>query len=151
MKLGKRTIIVITGGALLIGGVVACNRGMHCGSPEERGEWMVKKVSKELELNETQRVKLVEVKDEFLDVRKTMRSDRQQTRADVLAMLKQPTLDREKVNTIVGQHIATINTRSPAIIDAIGNFYDSLDDSQRAELREFIEHKMDHRGRRHWD
>jgi len=151
MKLSKRTIIVITGGALLIGGVVACNRGMHCGSPEERGKWMVEKVSKELELNETQQVKLVEVKDEFLDVRKTMRSNRVQTRKDILAMLKQPTLDREKANTIVGQHIETINTRSPAIIDAIGNFYDSLDDSQRAELREFIEHKMDHHGRRHWD
>ena len=151
MKLSKRAIIVITGSALLIGGVVACNRGMHCGSPEERGEWMVKKVSKELELNDIQQVKLVEMKDEFLDVRKTMRSDREQTRAEVLAMLQQPTLDREKVNTIVNQHIETINARSPAIIDAIGNFYDSLDDSQHAELREFIEHKMDHHGRRHWD
>ena len=151
MKISKRAIIVITGGALLIGGVVACNRGMHCGSPEERGKWMVEKVSKELELNETQQARLVEMKDEFLDVRKAMRSNREQTRTDVLALLNQPTLDREKVNTIVGQHIETISMRSPAIIDAIGNFYDSLDDSQRAELREFIEHKMDRHDKRHWD
>jgi protein CpxP len=149
MKLSKRTIIVITAGTLLIGGVVACKRGMHHGSAEDRGEWMVEKASKELELNTAQKARLVEVKNEFLDVRKTMRSDRTQTRADVLAMLKQPTLDREKMNAIVSQKIATINTRSPAIVDAIGNFYDSLDDSQRAELSEFIEDKMDRHAKRH--
>jgi protein CpxP len=110
---------------------------------------MVGKASKELELNAAQKARLVEVKNEFLDVRKTMRSDRAQTRADVLAMLKQPTLDREKMNAIVSQKIATINTRSPAVVDAIGNFYDSLDDSQRAELSEFIEDKMDRHAKRH--
>jgi hypothetical protein len=134
----------MTGGALLTLGVVACNHGMHFGTAEERGEWMVEKVTKELELNQAQQARLAEVKDEFLNMRITMLSEREQTRADVLAMLQQPTLDRDKANTIVDQHIATINSRSPLIIDAIGNFYDSLDDAQRTELREFIEHKMDH-------
>jgi len=150
MKFGKRTIILITSGVLLIGGVAACNRGMHHGTAEERGEWVVEKASKKLELNADQKSKLIVVKNEFLDVRKTMRSDRQQTRAEVLAMLKQPTLDREKMNVIVNQKITTISTRSPAIIDAIGNFYDSLDDSQRAELSEFIEDKMDRHAKSHW-
>jgi protein CpxP len=149
MKLGKRTIILITSGVLLIGGVVACNHGIHHGSAEERGEWIVEKASNKLELNAAQKAKLVEVKNEFLDVRKAMRSDRTQTRADILAMLKQPTLDREKVNAIVGQKIAAIDTHSPEIIDAIGNFYDSLDDSQRAELSEFIEDKMDRHAKRY--
>jgi len=151
MKLTRRTLIYMTGGVLLTAGVVACNHGMHFGSAEERGEWMVQKVSKELELNETQQARLVEVKDEFLEARRTMRSDREQTRADVLAMLQQPTLDRDKANAIVSLHMTTISSRSPVIIDAIGNFYDSLENGQRAELREFIEHKMDHHhGRRHW-
>lgn len=149
MKLRKRTIILITSGVLLIGGVVAGSRIMHYSSAEERGEWMVEKVSKELELNTTQKAKLVEVKSEFLDVRKTMRNEHEQTRADVLAMLNQPTLDREKANTIVNQKIATINAHSLEIVDAIGDFYDSLDDSQRAELSEFIENKMDHHAKRH--
>jgi len=152
MKLTRRTIIYMTGGVLLTVGVVACNHGMHYGSAEERGEWMVQKVSKELELNEVQLARLAEVKDEFLEARKTMRSDREQTRADVLAMLQQPTLDRDKANAIVGQHIDTINSRTPVIIDAVGNFYDSLDDAQRVELREFIEHKMEHHhGRHRWN
>ena len=149
MKLGKRAIIVITSGVLLIGGVAACKHKMHSASAEERGEWVVEKVSDDLELNDNQRVKLVAVKDEFLDMRKTIRSDRTQTRAEVLDMLKQPTLDREKMNAIVSQKIATINARSPAIVDAIGNFFDSLDDSQRAELSEFIEDKMERHAKHH--
>jgi Spy/CpxP family protein refolding chaperone len=144
MKFTKRTILLLSGGALLAVGIAACNHGMHFGTPEERGEWMVQKATKELELNTTQQANLSVVKDKFLDLRTTMRSDREQHRADVLAMLQQPTLDRNKANEIVNYHVETINTRSPAIIEAIGNFYDSLDNEQRAELREFIEHKLQH-------
>ena len=57
MKLSKRAIIVITSGVLLIGGVAACKHKMHSASPEERGEWMVEKVSKELELNDNQQLR----------------------------------------------------------------------------------------------
>ena len=149
MKLTRRNIVFMTGGVLLTVGVVACNHGMHFGSAEERGEWMVQKVTNELELNQTQQARLAKVKNEFLDMRKSMRSDREQTRTDVLAMLKQPTLDRGKANEIVGQYIEKINSRSPVIIDAIGNFYDSLDDAQRAELTAFFEHKMEHHHRWH--
>ena len=146
MKLTKRTIIYMTGIALLTTSIVACNRG----TPEERGERIVQKVTEELELTATQQTSLTEVKNEFLEMRKTMRSNREQTQTDIQAMLKQPTLDRNKANSIVNQHIETIHSRSPAIIDAIGNFYDSLDDSQRAELREFIEDKMEHHHGRHF-
>ena len=149
MKLRKRTIVIITAGTLLIGGVAACKHKMHSASAEERGEWVVDKVSKELELNDSQRIKLVEVKDQFIAVRKSMRSDREEVRKEVLAMLEQPTMDREKVNAMVNQKIAIVSEKSPSIIDAIGNFYDSLDDSQRAELSEFIEEKMERHAKHH--
>ena len=144
MKISKRTIIVITAGTLLIGGVAACKHKMHSATPEERGEWVVEKVSKKLELNETQKIKLVNLKDELLAVRKTMRSDRDEKRAEVLAMLQQPTLDREKANTMVQQKINVASTQAPVVIDAMADFYDSLDDAQRAELVEHIEDKMAH-------
>jgi len=151
MKLTKRKIIYMAGGALLIAGVVACNHGMHFSSAEERGEWMVQKVTQELKLNETQASRLVDVKAALLDARKTKRGNREQHSSDVIAMLNEPTFDRDKANEIVAQHIETVNTRAPVIIDAISNFYDSLDDAQRAELRKFVEHKMDHHhDRRHW-
>jgi protein CpxP len=146
MKLTKRTIIYMTGIALLTTSIVACNRG----TLEERGERIVQKVTEELELTETQQARLSEVKHAFLETRKTMRSNREQTKTDIQTMLKQPTLDRNKANSIVNQHIETIHSRSPVIIDAIGDFYDSLDDTQRAELREFIEDKMEHHHGRHF-
>ena len=149
MQFNKRNIIVITFGALLLSGLVACNHGMHFGTAEERGERMVHKVSKTLELNPTQVERLESVKDEFLDMRRSLRSDRAQTRADVLAMLQEPTLDRDRANAIVAHYVEKINTRSPRIIDAVGAFYDSLDDAQRAELTGFIEHKIEHHRRWH--
>ena len=149
MKPTKRSLIFLTGGALLAMGVVACNHGMHFGTPEERSEWMVQKVTGELELDQTQQARLAAVKDEFLDMRRDMRSDREQTRADLLAMLQQPTLDRDKANAIVAQYVDKVNTRTPQIIDAVGDFYDSLNDDQRAELNGFIRHKMEHHRRWH--
>ena len=66
MKLTKRTIIYMTGIALLTTSIVACNRG----TPEERGERIVQKVTEELELTEAQQTRLSEVKNEFLNMRK---------------------------------------------------------------------------------
>jgi Spy/CpxP family protein refolding chaperone len=146
MKLTKRTIIYMTGIALLTTGIVACNRG----TPEERGERIVQKVTQELELTATQQASLEQVKNEFLEMRNTMSSSREQIQADIRAMLKQPRLDRNQANSMVNQRIEAIHTRSPVIIDAIGNFYDSLDDAQRAELREFIEDRMEHHHGRHF-
>lgn len=136
----------MTGAALLATSIVACNRG----TAEERGERMVQKVTEELALTEIQQTRLSEVKNEFLEMRKTMRSNREQRQADIQAMLKQPTLDRNKANSIVNQHIETIHSRSPVIIDAIGNFYDSLDETQRVELSAFIEDKMENHHGRHF-
>ncbi len=149
MKLSKRSIAVIAAGAMVTVGVVACNHGMHFGTAEERSEWMVQKVSKELALNPVQQANLEAVKDGFLEMRSAMRSDREQTRREVLSMLQQPTLDRDKANAIVTQYLEKARMQSPHIIDAIGNFYDSLDDNQRAELTGFIRHKMEHHRRWH--
>lgn len=80
MKLTRRNIIFMASGLLLTVGVVACNHGMHFGSAEERGEWLVQKVSNELELNQAQQARLAAVKNEFLDMRKSMHSDRERTR-----------------------------------------------------------------------
>ncbi len=144
MKLTKRTIIYITGIALLTTSIVACNRG----TPEERGERMVQKITEELALTETQKSNLSEVKDAFLEMRKTMQSNREQTKTDIQHMLQQPILDRDMANSIVNQHIETIHSGSPVIINAIADFYDSLDDTQRTEIREFVDNKMDHSHRR---
>ena len=109
---------------------------------------MVQKITEELALTETQQSNLSEVKDAFLEMRKTMQSNREQTKTDIKLMLQQPTLDRDMANSIVNQHIETIHAGSPVIINAIADFYDSLDDTQRTEIREFVDNKMDHSHRR---
>jgi len=143
MKITKRTMTYLAGGVLLASAATGCHRGMHCGTAEERGEWVVQKVSSELELDDTQQARLAEVKDQFLDARRLMKVNREQHRAEVLTMLSQPTFDRDKANAMVGQQIETVNTRAPVVIDAIGNFWESLDADQQTQLREFVEDKIE--------
>ena len=145
MKFRKRTLLYISGAALLATSVVGCHRY----TPEERGEMVVEKITQELVLNETQQSNLSAIKTELLELRKSMKDQRDQTKTDIQAMLEQPTLDRNQLNAIVNQYVNTVQSRSPVIIDAIGNFYDSLDDTQRAEVKAFIDDKMDHHHRHH--
>ena len=61
-------LLVIIGGISLISG---CHRGMdHCpfhrSSPEKKANWAVKQLSKKLKLNDSQKQKLNQIKDEIL-------------------------------------------------------------------------------------
>lgn len=134
MKFTKRNIAYITGAVVLTTVIAACKHG----SPEERGAKLVDKVANKLELTDAQTSDLTVVKNELLEFRTTVKSQKEKTKADIVAMLEQPVLDRVQAAAIVNGYVETINDQSPEIIAALGNFYDGLDESQRAELREFV-------------
>jgi hypothetical protein len=46
----------------------------------------------------------------------------------------------------VGEKMAAVNAKSPEVIAALGDFYDSLAPAQQAKVRDF----MEHRGGRGW-
>ena len=138
---------------LVIAGTLAACGHHRYHDPEKRSEWFVEKVTDELELNESQQLKLANVRQEILTVRKEMQANRQSTHDDILAMLDQPQLDRQKVLSMVEQKTGSINQYAPQIVNALGEFYDSLSAEQRKELRnELREHvaKMDERQHHHW-
>ena len=82
-------------------------------------------------------------------MRKEMHADRQSTHDEILAMLDQPQLDRQKVLSLVEQKTGSINQYAPQVVNALGEFYDSLSAEQREELREHVA-KMDERQHHHW-
>jgi len=135
--ISKRIVILLAGGAVIAGTLAACGHHRYH-DPEKRGEWLVEKVTDELELNESQKTKLEAVRQEILTVRKEMHADRQSTREEVLAMLDQPQLDRQKVLSMVEQKTGSINQHAPKVVNAVGEFYDSLSEEQRSEIREHI-------------
>ena len=146
--ISKRIVILLAGSAVIVGTLAACGHHRYH-DPEKRGEWIVEKVTDELELNESQQAKLETVRKEILTVRKDMHADRKNVREEILVMLDQPQLDRQKVLSMVEQKTVSINQHAPQVVNALGDFYDSLSDEQREELREHFA-DMGERHHHHW-
>ena len=147
MKRISKIVIIAGGAVLLAGSIAACS---HHRGPEQRAEWMMEKVSKELKLDEAQQAKLKVLSDDMLAVRKQMRSEFGSDRDQVLGLLDQPKLDQAKILGMVKEHTQTINQQAPKIVAALGDFYDSLSPEQQAEVRKFAKEHHEHH-HRHWD
>ncbi len=140
-KTGKRILLVI-GGAAIATTLVAGGRHFY-GDHNYHADWMVHKVTEELELNEAQQLKLGHVRDVMLDARKQIHDSRKETRESILELLSQTEMDRQRVLALFNERTEAIRGRAPQVVDAIGDFYDSLDTAQREELREHVTEKMD--------
>lgn len=79
---------------LLVGG---CR---HYRSPEKRAEFVVKKITSELDLNDSQKKDLYRIKDEILSKRKELKLQGPRIPAEALAEFRQPTLDEKKINKV---------------------------------------------------
>jgi len=142
-----KALILLTGVVVLAGSLTAC--GHHRPSAEESAEhaaWMVERVSKKLDLNDTQKAKLEVLKTRLLAAREEAAQQHDADRKELLALLAQPTLDRTRVEALVTAHTRGIEAKAPEIIAAAGDFYDSLNAGQQRELREHVESRMNH----HW-
>jgi Spy/CpxP family protein refolding chaperone len=141
--MNKKRLSLIVGTVVLASTVTAC--GPRCASREEsaeRAEWMVERVSRQLDLNEAQQAKLEEVKAKLLAAREAATRQHEADRQEVLALLAQPALDRARAETLVQTHTRAVEARAPEIIAALGEFYDSLTAEQQQKLREQVESRM---------
>jgi Spy/CpxP family protein refolding chaperone len=49
--------------------------------------------------------------------------------------------DRTKAQAMVGEKMAVVGAKSPELIAAFGDFYDSLSPEQQAKVRDFMQHR----------
>ncbi len=116
MKTSTKRALLLVGGLVVTTSLVA--GGGHCyhHDPEHRAEWMVKKIGEKLELSDVQKEKLMILKDELIETRKEIRKGRESVREDILALLQQPTMDREKALIMVNERTDTIREHAPQIV-----------------------------------
>ncbi|MDH4273774.1 MAG: Spy/CpxP family protein refolding chaperone [Gammaproteobacteria bacterium] len=143
----SRALLVAT--VVVVGSLIAtgCNHWRHK-SPDEHAAYLVEKATKKLALNATQVAKLNILRDQLLEVAKEHKQTHAQMHADALSLLSQPTFDRQRVIGMVDERTKMVNAKAPAIVNAFGDFYDSLDASQQSTLKEFVEDRMEHFGGR---
>lgn len=145
----RRTVIGIFGATVLLGGLTACAQHRHHGwnaTPEEQAkhrERILERVGDKLDLNAEQKQKLAVLADKLQAQRTALRGTTTDPRTEVKALVAGEKFDRAKAQAMIGEKTAAVQAKSPEVVAALGDFYDSLNPAQQAKVREF----MDKRGR----
>ena len=124
-------------------GLAACGPGSHRGDPEDMAQYVVDKATKLLKLNEAQIVKLSALKEQVLTTRTEMRATHATSRAQAQALLEQPSFDRAQALSMIASHTQLMNDKAPPVINAFGDFYDSLTAQQQQTLRKELAERME--------
>lgn len=144
----KRSLFGLFGAAVALGGLTACGHrhaherfsGM---STEEQAEFRkraVDKVAGRLDLNEEQRKRLDALAGKLHEQRVALRGATD-PRAEVRSLVAGEKFDRTRAQALLGEKVAAVNTRSPEVIAAFGDFFDSLSPAQQAKVRDFLQHR----------
>lgn len=143
----KRSTKIITVAALtfsIIGGAVAIGKHRF-GDPAVRAEYMVGYISEELNLDSTQVQALELLKEEIMATRLKMRDQITPMHDEAKSMIAAEVFDQEKALQLINSKTGAVNEVAPYIVAALGNFLDSLNTEQKAEILDF----MDQRGGHH--
>lgn len=143
-RLSKHVLWTLGALAVTTSLVVAGTHHFRHHGPAHYAGWMVDKVTRELDLDQTQRDKLVVLKDELIKVHTSIRDDRKDVHAEVLELLTQPQLDRARILSMINERADALHEHAPQVVNAAGDFYDSLSAEQRDELRQRALDRWEH-------
>lgn len=149
----KRTLFGLFGVSILVGGLTACGHRHGFGAPmstEEAAEFrgkMIERVSSKLDLNADQKQRLTVLADKLHEQRLALVPAGKEPRADLQALVVGDKFDRTRAQTLVTEKTAAITGKSPEVIAAMADFYDSLNPAQQQKVREFMQKRPGwHRG-----
>ncbi|MEW8563733.1 MAG: hypothetical protein AB2541_16615, partial [Candidatus Thiodiazotropha sp.] len=98
-----------------------------------------------LDLNDSQKHQLTQLKEQIVLSVNELKRDRSTYVDQAIDLLESPQFDRERAHTLLMQKQAQLASLSTDIIDAFAEFSDNLDQSQRDKLQSMIKHHREHR------
>jgi len=108
-------------------------------SPEARVAWASERIASYLDLNNQQKNRLDELRDELIGTSQALREDGRTTGEEILIILDENKMDREKALAVVHHRLETMKARAPELVNRFGDFYDSLDAEQQATVRKPVQ------------
>jgi len=150
----KRTFVGIFGASALVGGMAACSHDhyRHGGWQSMNDEDVAKfksraadKIAGKLDLDADQKAKLALLMDRLQEQRAALRGSGD-PRRDVEALIKDGTFDRWHAQDLVNAKLTAVRDKSPQVIAAMADFYDTLRPEQQAKVREFLQRAGHHWG-----
>lgn len=144
----RRPLMGIFGAAIALGALTACaghghRQGWDSMSAEEQGRMrnrMLDRIAGKLDLTAEQKQKLGVVADRLMEQRAALKAGKD-TRTELQSLVSGDRFDRAKAQAMVTEKTAAIGARSPDVIAAFGDFYDSLQPAQQAKVREFMQRR----------
>lgn len=146
-------LVSLAGITALFGSLTGCGHHGHARggfsqmSDEEAAKLkarLVEKAGSKLELDAAQKAKLGVLADRLREQQLALMGSGASPRAEWQALFAGPTFERAKAEALVQSKTGAVQSKSPAVIAAMADFYDSLKPEQQAKVREFMA-----RGRRH--
>jgi len=137
--LRKNYVIMIVMAAMAALVLTACYR-----TPEQRAEYMVKRLSSELVLNDTQQAQLEKIKDEFLARRPEMAKMREETVKEANELMRSAEIDKAKLTVLVEKSQTGANDMIRFVFAKFTEIHDMLTPEQREKLTKHIEEHMLH-------
>ncbi len=151
----KRSLYSLVGASIVLGGLSACGHSRHGYgnmSAEDQAQMrgkIIERVSGKLDLNADQKQRLNVLADKLQEQRTALVGKTTNPRADVQALVAGDKFDRSRAQTLVAEKTAAITGKSPEVITAMADFYDSLTPAQQTKVREAMQkgrHGWWHRG-----
>ena len=151
----KRTFIGLFGASVLIGSMAGCSHhrfGAHSGTMSEEDATkfrtkMVERVGKELNLDDAQKQRLTVLADKLREQRQALMAGPNDPRAEIQSLVAGTTFDRDKAQGLVNAKTEALRSKSPEVIAAAAEFYDSLKPEQQQQVRDFMARRGGHRWR----
>lgn len=144
----KRTLYGVFGATIVLGGLSACghhgeSRGWQANAEESakfRGK-MIERVSSKLDLTTEQKARLNVLADKLQEQRAALVGQTTDPRAEVQALVSGDKFDRARAQNLVSAKTAALNAKSPEVITAAADFYDSLNPAQQQKVRDFMQRR----------
>ena len=148
----KRSLAGLLGVGLVVGGLAACSHrheghsrhGISMSSEDEtrlQGKF-VERVSRELELTAPQKQHLVTVAERVREQRKALIGSTTDPRAELQSLVSGERFDRARAMAIVEEKTQAVRGKSPELIAAMADFFDSLSPAQQQVLREHLQKRQ---------
>lgn len=136
----KRALIVVAA-LVSVAAVTNCRPWKHR-SPEERGEWMAKRITKELDLNDSQKQVLNKIKDEIVARMKAEKSDRGLQFKEMTGLLRADTIDNAKLTALRKRHQAQRESMEALFVEKALELHKVLTPEQRNKAADLMEKHM---------
>lgn len=140
---GLRKTLTVLGLMATVALFAYCRPWKHK-SPEERAEWVTKRISKELDLTDSQKQTLTKIKEELLAKHKADKPARDAHFKEMTALVQAESIDTAKLQDLKKRHLAHREAMENLFLEKVVEFHKVLTPEQKLKAAKELEKHAKH-------